>query len=95
MLRSSGSLLLTATHCLLSDHMQVLEKVESGYKNPSPPRCQEAVYQLMTECWLVLPVVYRQKSFDVLMNIFIVTFKNANQPNEGMNQKEKEVFLTT
>ena len=55
LIQPTGNLIHAANQCLLSDHMQVLKKIESGYKNPPPPGCHEAIYQLMTECWLVLP----------------------------------------
>ena len=35
-------------------HVQVVLKVDSGYRLPPPPGCPLLVYQLMIQCWYVL-----------------------------------------
>ena len=31
--------------------LQVMEKVEAGYRLPPPPGCSRSLYHLMIDCW--------------------------------------------
>ena len=33
--------------------MQILEKIDSGYRLPPPPGCPKAMYRMMIKCWYV------------------------------------------
>ena len=41
-------------YCLYNYLLQVIEKIESGYRLPPPPGCSRTIYRMMVKCWYVI-----------------------------------------
>ena len=52
---SHKSIHVCCNNSLFTFCLQVLGMIQSGYRDTPPPGCQGRIYQLMTECWSVLP----------------------------------------
>ena len=42
------------------DLLQVMEKIESGYRLPPPPGCPRSIYRMMVKCWYVCDLQLKQ-----------------------------------
>ena len=64
--------------------MQVIEKVDSGYRLPPPPGCPHVIYNLMTRCWHPNP--FSRPCFKEIINTLLrdedrilqIPFKDAS-----------------